>query len=254
MAVTTSGKDKLLRYARFYIGGYDLSGDTRAIGDIANNYEGADLLGVTETTHNFLAGGSLNTGITGLQTLMNDTSSSGAHELLKDAPNQTQLSICFGGAGAPAAGDPAYTLPSIQFGDVVSIDGSSGVMSANFGFDTQQYTANYTTGWGAVLRGPTSITATVTAGSAISFDGGAQTTAGWSAHLHVLATSSGDYAITIEDSADDSAYGTLGTFSADGSAVLSELLTGAGTVERYVSFQAVRTGGTMTAIVTFVRN
>jgi len=253
MAVTPSGKDKVLKYARLYVGGFDLSGDLRDFGTIENSYESASMLGVSETTDNFLAAGSLMTAINGLQVLMNDTATSGSHTLLSSAPNQSQVSIHFGGGGAPAVGDPGYLLPTEQLGDAISIDAASAVMAANFAFDQRQYSGNITKVFGIVMRGNTSLSATLTASSTNSVDQGAQSTAGWAAHIHILSTSSGNFALSIEDSADDSAFGTLGTFTTTGGSVGSELLTGSGTVERYVAFDAQRTAGTITAIVTFTR-
>jgi hypothetical protein len=253
MAVTPSGKDKLLKWMRVYMGGYDISGDLRTFGSIENGYEGADMLGVSETTRNYLAGGNLMTSITGLQILMNDTASSGAFTLLKSAPKARKVSFHFGGGAAPAVGDPAYVLSGVHLSDAVAIDQASGVLTAPLIYDTRTYSANYTKGFGVVLRGNTSITASLGISSSTSVDQGAQTTNGWAAIMHVIATSSGNYSCEIQDSSDDSAFGNLGTFTADGSTLTSELLTGSGTVERYVAFKATRTAGSFTAIVAFMR-
>ena len=105
-----------------------------------------------------------------------------------------------------------------------------------------------------MLQGPTALSATQAASSSISADNGASSSDGFIAHLHILSTSSGDFAFKIRHSADDSAWSDLVTFSADGSAVTAELASGTGTVNRYVAFDATRTAGTVTAICTFVRN
>jgi hypothetical protein len=63
--------------------------------------------------------------------------------------------------------------------------------------------------------------------------------------LHItqseVAMGDNDWTITVEDSADDSTFATIGTFTADGSAATAETLSIAGTIRRYV--RAVLTQG-----------
>lgn len=71
-------------------------------------------------------------------------------------------------------------------------------------------------------------------GEDTSVDGAAQSTTGAIAHLHVTAASAADTLdVVIQDSANNTDWSTLGTF-AQVSAIGSERLTIAGTVERYV--------------------
>ena len=250
MAATTSGKDKILRYARIFVGGYNLSGDALTFGSLDNRYEGVDCTGWNETVRNFLSDDRLQVGVRGFQALMNDATGRAFTEL-KDAPNTSQVSLLFGGGGEPAPGDPAYLLPSVQIMDTASMDGGKGVINADFLMDASQYTANFTTPAAVVLADETSISSTT---SYTSADQAAQTTNGWTANLHVTATSSGNFALVIEDSADDSAWATLGTFTSTAGSVAGEFLSGTGTVDRYVRLTATRTAGTVTVIVTFARN
>jgi len=249
MAVTTSGKDKLLRHARLYVGGYDLSCDARTVSSLDLRYEEADLTGWCELVRNYIPGSPLLTGIRGFQGLMNDTAGR-SYAVLKDADNLSQVSFLFGGGGAPAVGDPAYLMPSVQLGDLAGWDSMAATISADFLPDSNQVAANTKKPLGVVLQNATGLTATTTNGS---HDNEAGTTNGWQANLHVTATSSGDYAFVIEDSTNDSDWTTLGTFTADGSAVTSEYLTGSGAVDRYVRVVSTRTAGTVTAIITFAR-
>ena len=256
MAVTPSGKDKLLRHLRLYVGGYDLSGDSRTFGNAMGTFGEVDFTGWSELVRNYLADGWLQAGLTGYQALMNDTSGRALDQLQLSGNSQaSQISLCFGGGGEPAVPDPAYLLPSIQLNDLQAFDGSAAVLSGiDFRPDAAQYTTNFAKAWGIVLQGPTALSATQAASSSISADNGASSSDGFIAHLHILSTSSGDFAFKIRHSADDSAWSDLVTFSADGSAVTAELASGTGTVNRYVAFDATRTAGTVTAICTFVRN
>ena len=254
MAVTPSGKDKTLPNARMYVGGYDLSGDSRNLGSVELSFQEPDMTGWSETVFNYLAGQRM-TAIRGYQCLMNDATA-GAWTRLKTPGNTSiQLSFVLGGGGVPAVGDPAYHMAGVQISDPVGLESAAAILTADFLPDAQQVDSNTIKPWGVLLHPQaTAISATLTASSSNSFDFGAASTAGWSATLQILSTSSGDYAFTIEHSADDSSFSTLGTFTADGSAIASEYLTGSGSVSRYVAFNAVKTAGTVTAVVTFARN
>jgi hypothetical protein len=252
MAVTTSGKDKLLKHTRFYVGGYDLSGDARTFSSLDNSYGEVDFTGWNETVINFLADGRQVVGIRGFQALMNDASG-GSYDQLGSASNSLNTSMCFGGGGEPAAGDPAYLLPAVQISDTAGLEGAAGILQADFLPEAGTTDADIGNPMGVVLRGPTSLSATLTASSANSHDYGGSTASGWHAIIHVIASSSGNFAFKIRDSADDSAWADLGSFTVDGSAVTSEYISGSGDVDRYVAFDANRTGGTCTVIVTFAR-
>jgi len=255
MAVTSSGKDKLTTGMRLYLGGYDLSGDARTFGTLLNSHETADITGWSEGLINYLAA-HRSVGVTGFQALMNDATGKAWGQLKTPGSNTgSQLSIGFGGGGSdPAVGDPAYHLPSIQFSANPAIDSNAVVFTSDFMPDAGQVDSGVNNPAGVVLRGPTALSATLTASSSNSVDNEAAATNGWSAIIQVLSTSSGNFAFTIEHSSDDSAFSTLGTFTTTGGSVGSELLTGTGTVNQYVAFNAARTAGTVTVVVTFVRN
>lgn len=248
MAVTTSGKDKILRWARIYLGGYGISGAARTFSSARCEYGEADFTGWSDAVRNYLRDGHMTSGLEGFQAAMDDTATTGAFILMKTAPD-TNLSLLFGGGGEPAVGDPAYLLPAVQLNDDASFDSNVGILSATFKPKAGTLAAAGSP-LGVVLSPEISISSTTTNGS---HDNGGATTGGWHAILHVTATNSGNYAFTIEHSANDSAYSTLGTFSADGSAVTSEYLSSTGTVNQYVRFVATRTAGDTTPVVTFAR-
>jgi hypothetical protein len=148
-------------------------------------------------------------------------------------------------------GDPAYLLGAVQISDPAGWDGQAAAISADFINDQSAYAVAINYPWGVVLSPETSYSSTQTQGSA---DNGAATTAGAHAHLHVTASSGGTWAFTIEDSANDSDWATIMTFTANGSAVTSERQTSAGAVRRYVRAVLTRTSGSVTAVITFARN
>jgi len=256
MAVTASGKDKLLKDARIYVGGYDLSGDALSVSSLDFAYGSADVTGWSESVRNFISSSRVTTGIQGFQALMNDSTGQAWDRLKNDVDRDTQLTFGFGGGGSPAVGDPAYHLPSIAMDDVMSMTGNRAVLATSFLFDSSQYTGNFIKPLGVILRGDTSLGATLTASStnSVDFEAIQSGNTGWTAIIHILATSSGNFAITVKDSSDDSSFSTIGTFTTTGGSVGAELISGTDTVERYVAFDAQRTAGSITAIVSFVRN
>lgn len=79
-------------------------------------------------------------------------------------------------------------------------------------------------------------------GNGTSVDNGAATTNGFVAHLHVSAYSGFTNVIfTVEDSADNSSFATIGTFTTV-TAVGSERIEVAGNVRRYVRVVRTKTG------------
>lgn len=107
---------------------------------------------------------------------------------------------------------------------------------------------------GVLLTASASLSAS---GNQASQDQAAATTNGAYALLHVTAnTRDADVTVTIEDSADNSAWATIGTFTVVSAADLtSEYLAIAGTVRRYVRAVVTLAAGTgsVTPTVLFVR-
>lgn len=248
MSATASGKDKLLRYARIYVGGYDLSGDALTVDTLNNTFGEADTTGWSEFNRNYIRDARRTVGIRGFQALLNDAAGR-AYAILATAPDAI-VSMCLGGGGEPAVPDPAYLIYAAQMGDTTSFNGNIGMISGDFLPLASQYNDNAVNPMGVTLQGATSLSSTTTGSS---HDNEAATTGGFHAHLHVLATSSGNFAITIEHSNDDSSWATLATFTSTAGSITAERQTGTGTVDRYVRSVFTRTAGTITAVVTFAR-
>jgi hypothetical protein len=237
----------LLRWARIFANEFDLSGDARTFSNLDNAMDGVDMHGWSDTSYWYLPDQLRQAGIRGFQALLNDAAS-GAFTALKDQ-DITVVSLLFGDAAEPAAGDVAYLLGGTQFSVQPGFDGGAATISGDWLPD--EIIAQP---MGVVLHPKTSLAAT-TQGNEI--DNGAATTNGWQANLHITASSGGEWAFTIEHSTTGAWAGeeaTLGTFTADGSAVAGERLTGTGTVNEFVRFVATRTSGSVTPVCTFARN
>lgn len=246
-----TGKNKILRWMRIIVGAANLSGDARTFEALLNEVGEADLMGWNNAAEHVVRGSARKIGLTGFQALLNDTAVTGALTVLKDAENTSRLSVLFGGGAEPAAGDPAYLLGPIQLSDVAGLDGLAAVIKANFRPDAGQHSDLAENPLGVVLHPETSLSAT-TNGSTI--DNEASSPNGAHANLHVLASSGGTWALTVEHSTDGNSWSTLMTFTSTGGAVTSERKTASGTINRYVRFVATRTSGTLTPVVTFARN
>ncbi len=244
-------KDKLLTGLRVYLDGYNVSGDTRSVDSIDGPVGEIDMLGVSETVRNYLADRMHPVGVRGYKAMLNDTAASGAHTLLVNPETGHEVSVLLGSAGAaPVVGDIAYVLGAVQMSDQAAMDAASAVLQTDFLPDAG---VTNTQAWGVVLSPETSMAATT---NRAAVNNGAQSTNGYSANLHITASGGGIWSFLIEGSTTGAYAGeetTTHTFTANGSAITSEHGSGTGTVKQYQRLRAVRTSGTVTAVVTFAR-
>lgn len=247
MAAVASGKDKLLRHARIVFGPYNLSGDARTISSAELGFGEAPNWGWDNRVQTLVSSGNRMAGIRGFQALINDDTGRSAAALAVTDVNYYPVSLFLGGGGDPACPDPAYTIDGIGIGNAASFDSGIGVFSCDFlpvagGADANPL------GVTLLYQGLTATT------NGASHDAGAATANGFICSLHITASSGGEWEFVLQDSADDSSWTTLGTFTLDGSEVSAEAISGTGAVKRYVRLQATRTSGTCTVAVAFSRN
>jgi len=251
-----AGKNKTMRWARLYIGGYDLSGDARTFATLENSFGEADLTGWNEGVYNFLAGTPRKTGVRGYQAVLNDVAT-GTYGLLRllagvqGLPYANRLSILFGGGAEPAINDPAYLLGSVQMSDNMNFESLTGIMNLDFLPDASQFANAEANPLGKVLHPATSLAITT---NGTSVNNGASSASGGQANLHTVASSGGTWAFKIEHSPNDSAWATLITFTGNGASITSEQGNVTGTIDQYTRFVATRTSGTVTPVCTFARN
>lgn len=245
-----SGKNKLVRYLRVYVDGYDLSGNARTFSSMDNSFGVADMTVWNNAVKKMLPDKQRRVGIRGFQTLLDDTTDAGSLPVLQASyTNPLQVTFAFGGLAEPQNGDPAYFLNAVQMSDRVQPITAVHLINTNFLPDAVSYADQNP--MGNVLQGATSLTSTT---QTASIDNGAGTTDGFHSNLHVLATAGGaSWTLEIEHSTDNAAWSQLALFAADGSTITSEYASGTGTVNRYVRFSATRTNGTITVVCVFSR-
>ena len=235
------------RWVRGLFGGANLRGDSRSIGSLGLQYDTAEAHGFDATLKERLVGHA-DAMFGPYQALFNDKVAAtgpvqpGSHTTLS-AVGQPIASAFIGSGAAPAVGGAAYSMETQQTSYTVSATNSDAVViNADF---TTRGNAGTAAKWGlALATGAAGIDDTE---SLTSIDGGAATTAGAVAFLHIT-TSAGsmaanDWEITIEDSADDSTFAAVDAFIADGSTATAEVLAIPGTIRQYVRATATKTAG-----------
>jgi len=233
------------RFMRLIVDGVDLSGDTRQVGEFGVTYDTAECTGWSDGVKNFTLGHA-NHLLNGYQAVFNNTAATGSHTELS-AIEEYIISLPIGIRAAPAVGDPAFLQSFEQMS--YTVEGVDAVL-ISAGFSKAITDNDHEKPFGVTLAPGTSLSATT---NGTSVDNGASSANGLLAHIHVTATSSGSWALKIQDSANDSTWADLITFSADGSAITAEAADVTGTVDRYLRFQATRTSGTTSFWVTSAR-
>jgi hypothetical protein len=234
------------KWTRVLFGGANLSGDSRSLGSVGLQHDRAESQGFDAQIKEYLMG-QAESMFGPYQALFNDRPAAigpvqpGSHITLS-VVGQPVASAFFGLGAAPAIGNPAYSMETQQTSyTAVATNGDAVVINADF---TTRGNAESDGGWGRALAIGAGLSAT---DELDSLDNGAATTNGATAVLHITqsaaAMATNDWEITIEDSADDSTFATIGTFTADGSAATAEVLAIAGTVRRYVRAVATKTDG-----------
>lgn len=236
------------KWTRVLFGGANLSGDSRSIGSIGLQYDTAEAHGFDATLKERLVG--MADAMFGpYQALFNDRPAAtsavqpGSHITLSTV-GQPIASAFIGSGAAPAIGDPVYSQETQQTSyTAVATSSDAVVINADF---TTKGNATTAAAWGLALAvGAAGIDDTE---SLDSIDGGAESTGGAVAFLHITTSvgsmAANDWEITIEDSADDSSFAAVDAFIADGSTATAEVLEIPGTIRRYVRATATKTDGT----------
>lgn len=131
-------KDILSKYVRLWFddsGGTprDLSGDLipDTLSGVGLDYEEVDMTGQSDDLKSAMGG--QGDGTITAQFHMNDTASTGAFTVLNGMINSTgTLTIQYGTAGAPAAGDPEWEGEYTLFSAPVNLSGGRSIINATF--------------------------------------------------------------------------------------------------------------------------
>lgn len=229
--------------AKLWAAGVDLSTDVGEIEELAVSVEPLDVTSISSSGHERLAG--LVDGTLRFRSFFDPTL---AHTKLSSLPTgQRLVTVAIG----TALGDPAASLVTRQL-DYAPERGEDGSLV----FSVPHLADGTAPEWGRLLTAGARTDTAPTNGSAV--DGGAATTTGWAATLHVTAFTGTSVTISLQDSADITSWAALtgGSFSAVTAAPTSQRIAGAAgaTVRRYVRVVTTGTFTSVTFVVAFSRN
>lgn len=236
-----------------YIDQYDLSGDVNSLGRIAcpvavqDNTQGIKKYAMERLR--LLADGAIE--MTSLFNVDSATGAEGAHVALKSLPRtDRQITYCRG----TVIGSAAASMMSKQ----INYDGQR-EQSGAFTFGVNAQANGFGLEWGNLLTAGKRTDTTATS-PATGADLGASPTSysfGWVAYLHLIAFTGTSVTVTLQDSANNSAFTSLtgGAFTAATGRGVQRLVSSSttATVRRYV--RAITTGTFTNAVfaVNFVR-
>jgi hypothetical protein len=218
-----------------YVGGYNLSGDVQAVGNVGGGCGVLDVTSIDKSAYERIGG--LRDGRIEMTTFFNPASSR-AHPVLSALP-RTDVNVTY--ARGTTIGSPAASLVAKQIG-------YEGTRAADgmFTFGVSAQANSYGLVWGQLLTAGLRTDTTATNGTGL--DTTASASFGWSAFLHLTAFTGTNVTVAIEDSADNASWSALsgasfGALTGVG-AVRVAGATSTATVRRYV--RAV-TSGTFTS-------
>ncbi|MBN1535192.1 MAG: hypothetical protein JW908_00565 [Anaerolineales bacterium] len=222
------------RWNAIYYAGYDLSGLSNQF-DFSVEFAEADTTGFLEGAENSIPDEPKGSAAL---TVFLDPDTDKSHDALKTPGSYTDHHLCIllGQNAAPTIGDPALAMVCKQFSYNAKFARKSAVMA-----DVAVNSAGELPDVNGIVLANTTITNTTTFSVV---DHSESTEDGGAGYLQILTPASTDtYVIKIQHSSDNITYSDLITFTADGSARISERgESGDVTVNRYMRVLATRTG------------
>lgn len=246
------------RWVRVYVDGYDMSGYTRDIGPLSVTYDEVEQLALSDGVRGALPN-QPDISIGTLNGLFDNTASSGIHAVLGSAGVSRDVLVAIGIRAEPAAGDPAFMGAFNHNGYHIAPAGGDIALTVPFGKTSPAEAMLYEKPWGVLLHANGEEEG---ANSAAGIDDyGAPTAAGGFLVYQILSvTGTGTVTISVDDSANNSAWTALS--GATSGAIAHTAVPCAGiiqlgktaTVRRYLRWQmALDTITAATFVLGFMR-
>ena len=247
------------KWARFYMGGYDMSGYARTFGPLVWTYDEQGEAALSDDIKNYLPGHPT-ISVGQLNGFFDNTATTGLHVIGSTAGVKRTVMAPIGMRAAPAEGDPVFCGDYTQLGYQESGEGFVGVNIPFGGWDNSGTTKAYDQPWGTLLHEKSAETAASTVTGEGKHDNGASSALGGYMVYQVF-TGTGAVTISIDDSADDSAYTALTGATtgeiADASVPQAGIIAlgKTATVKQHIRWQIAAGGGfsTVTFALAFVR-
>ncbi|MEA5366102.1 hypothetical protein VA596_41700 [Amycolatopsis sp., V23-08] len=227
--------------ARFFVGGYDLSGDIGSLDNISSPRGLLDTTGIdklaNERIYGTKDGGMEFSSYFNPDTIAGGQTRNGAHVVLSALPT-ADIGVMY--AHRATLGVPAACM----IGKQLNYDPTRGA-DGSLAQKTSVQANGYGLEWGKLLTA--GVRTDIAATNGASLDGGASSAFGLQAYLQVFGFTGTDATVKLQDSADNASWADLtgGAFAAVTTAPGSQRLqTGrAATVRRYLRAITVTTGG-----------
>lgn len=254
-----AGNRTVAKWARCYVNGYDMSGYTRSIGPLLENYDEME----DRTYGNQLIGslpGHVTLGVGTLSAAFDNTATSGPHVNFNGAdPGVRDVMVLIGMRAEPTKGDVAYCVTLEQSSYVSALGTGGETVAADMAFQpsVRQTSLLYPKPWGKLIHPKGAETAANSADTA-DIDNGSSSNAGGYMMYQVFA-GDGNATIKVQDSATElngSYSDLLSSGALDCSAPKSGIiaLSRTAAVERYIRWQVeLDTATTVTFALAFVR-
>lgn len=231
---------------RFFVDGFDVSGDVNSLGRVGGGPSALDVTDITQAGRarlGGLLGGELN------WVSYWDVTANQAHAVLSGLTRGSRIVSYLHQPTAIGSDCASMVAKQIGYDPTRAADGALTAALASQNAD------GYPLEWGSALT--VGIRTDTTATNGASLDGGASTSFGAQAYLHVFAVTGTSVTVKLQDSADNSTFADISgaAFIAATTAGAQRLaLTAGSTVRRYV--RAVTTGTFTNAqfAVNFIRN
>lgn len=232
---------------RFFLDQFNISGDVGSLSRVGGGKAASEVTGIDKSAPERIL--LLSDGALDYTAWFNDGSATDAHAVLKALPYTDRIGTYMRGA---AVGSAAATCVSKQ----VNYDPTRGA-DGSLSFAVAMQSNAWGIEWGDALTAGVRTDTSATNGTSIDY-GDTSTLFGWTAYLHVFSVTGTSVTVTLEDSANNSAFTPLtgGAFSAvTGAGIGAFRLTSAvgATVRRYVRAVTSGTFSDAQFAVNFVR-
>jgi hypothetical protein len=229
----------------FYVGGYDLSGDTSSLSRVGGSQAIIDVTGIDKSAFERIGG--QRDGSIEWVSFFNDSTGQ-AHATLKTLPTADVVAEY---ARGTTLGNQAACIVAKQ----INYDPTR-ANSGELTVAVQAQANGFGLEWGNQLTAGKRTDTTATAGTAVDFT--AATSFGWQAYLQVFAFTGTSVTVTLEDSANNSVFATLSgaVFTAATGVTTQRLASSSGTatVRQYVRATTSGTFSSATFAVVLVKN
>lgn len=230
--------------SNFYVDGYNLSGDTQALGNVGGGCAVLDVTGIDKSAHERIGG--VRDGRIEWTSFFNGAAGQ-AHPKLSTLPRTDVVASYFQGT---AVGNAAASVVAKQ----INYDGTRAA-DGMFTFGCSAQSNRYGLVWGRQLTAGLKTDTTGTNGTSI--DTTASASFGWALAVHCTGITGTSVTIKVQDSADNASFAdvtgaTTAAFAAAGGQFVVASSSTA-TVRRYVRYVSTGTFTSATFAVNFVK-